>query len=522
MDLADLEALTQEQILSLPQDKQIDLLNLIEYVKYNKIHYFVPFQYQRNFMAAGAKHNNRLLSAGNQLGKTYGASYEFAYHITGLYPDDFEGKRIEKAGLVYWAVGIDLQMVVDIQQKALLGTNNITVTSEIGTGSIPRDCIIMNEGMERDGARVISCRIKHISGGTNELRFFGSTDQDKLQGRTVAMIWLDEESPYSNAIHSQCIARTTHGLGASTPGMILMTATPEQGESNLYRMYRDDKSGVLYHQQVTWWDVPELFTPELIKEKLASLPEWERDLRSKGLPAVGRGAVFPIADDLISFSPADYQPLPHHQVIAGIDFGSIIDPSVVAICVHDTDNDKFYVWDILYLDQSFEARSPAGIWDRLCQSCYSGVPIVVPHDAGLKSNNPDASGKMLQRLGANVQHEPFYNPSDTQLNAKKYGTSSKVYNHKETGLQEFRYLMNEGRLKVRSDLDDWFREKHSYSYTFNEMTRETKPRDKDDHTMDASRYGILSLIAGRGQDWETIQNIDHRYTRTFNPVEFAY
>src|SRR5262245_1041072 len=47
---------------------------------------YSPYDKQAQFHAAGAKHRERLLMAGNQLGKTLAGSMETAMHATGRYP----------------------------------------------------------------------------------------------------------------------------------------------------------------------------------------------------------------------------------------------------------------------------------------------------------------------------------------------------------------------------------------------------------------------------------------------------
>ncbi|EGG0429781.1 hypothetical protein IDQ21_004449 [Salmonella enterica] len=469
----------------------------LDYQKYNRIEFTNPFDYQNEFFAKGKTFNHRYLSAANRIGKTYGGAIEFAYHLTGRYPDNWQGRRIKGSGLVYWCIGLNLTMVTDIQQKELLGTSNIGLTDEIGTGAIPRDCIELKHGLEKDGPRCVKVRIRHVDGGLNELTFFGSTDPDVLMGRKIAGVWMDEESPYSNEIYNQCIARIANGVRPGEDGFIFITATPEQGETPLYLRFANDKTGLLYIQRVTWWDSP-LFNEKQINELLAALDEHERDLRSKGVPAVGKGAVFKTPDDEIKVR--DVYPLPHWQVIAAVDWGHVKDPTVIVIALHDPDNDIFYIYDLFYLDESEEARSPESVARILKNSPYDGVPVIVPHDSGLKSDASESNGKLLQKLGVNVPPDPFSNPQDTQLRTTKLGNRNRSGLSIETGLSEMRYLMNNGQLKVLDNCDHWFREKHSYSYSFNERTR-TLGYAGADHCIDASRYAVMSLIGNRGCYW---------------------
>lgn len=523
MDLRELEGITPEQLMSMsPDDVQALLaaLDLMVYDKtYNTAKETTPFGYQHKFFEAGSTFDYRLLSAANRIGKTIAGALEMSYHVTGRYPEWWNGQRIEGSGRTYWCIGVDLKMVRDNQQKHLIGTSNAGVVDEIGTGSIPRDCIELDQGFEKDGAQLLKCRIKHIDGGLNELAFFGSNDSNALMGRKVAGVWMDEESPYSGAVFSQCIARTMNGIDIGKDGFIYITATPEEGETELWRKFANDKTGTLYFQNVTWWDAPELFNEEQIKKKLAALPDHEKELRSKGLPAVGKGAVFKIADDLISVE--EINPLPHWQVLAAIDFGHVVDPSVIAIVLHDPDNDIFYLYDLFYLDQSEEERSPQNIAKIILESDYRGIPVIVPHDSGKDSNANESNGKLLSRLGVNVHPQVAQNPPDTQLRVQKMGTKTKSVFNIETGLTEMRFLMNEGKLKINTSCYDWFREKHSYSYRFNDRTRVLDYAGAD-HAIDASRYGFMALIGNKGCLWENVGKLENNELNGFNTTNFDY
>ncbi|EIZ5832151.1 terminase family protein [Salmonella enterica] len=495
------EKLTPETLESMTPKALQALHDVIKpyltYQKYNRIEFTNPFDYQDQFFQAGKTFKHRYLSAANRIGKSYGGAMEMSYHLTGRYPDNWKGREIKGSGRVYWCIGLNLTMVTDIQQKELLGTSNIGLTDEIGTGSIPRDCIELKQGLEKDGPRCVKIRIKHKDGGLNELAFFGSTDPDVLMGRKVAGVWMDEESPYSNEVYNQCIARIANGVEPGEDGFIFITATPEQGETPLYLKFAADKTGLLYIQRVTWWDSP-LFNDTQIKELLAALDEHERDLRSKGIPAVGKGAVFKAPDDEIKVR--DVYPLPHWQVIGAIDWGHVKDPTVIAICLHDPDNDVFYLYDLYYLDESEEARSPANVAKIILNSPYCGVPFLVPHDSGIKSEASESNGKLLQRLGVYVPPDPAMNPPETMLRNVKLGNKERNRFNVETGLSEMRFLMSLGKLKVCDNCDHWFREKHSYSYTYNDRTR-TLGYAGADHCIDSSRYGFMGLISNRGCYW---------------------
>src|SRR6516225_10014714 len=102
----------------------------------DQLRYYKPYPKQRDFHAAGATHRERLLMAGNQLGKTKAGGAECAIHATGRYPDWWTGKRFDRP-TVGWACGVTGEVVRDTVQRVLVGR-----AGELpGTGSIPKDAI---------------------------------------------------------------------------------------------------------------------------------------------------------------------------------------------------------------------------------------------------------------------------------------------------------------------------------------------------------------------------------------------
>ena len=61
-----------------------------------KLLMYKPYPKQRAFDAMGLTKRERAFLAGTQLGKTLAASYEVAMHLTGFYPDWWEGIRFNE------------------------------------------------------------------------------------------------------------------------------------------------------------------------------------------------------------------------------------------------------------------------------------------------------------------------------------------------------------------------------------------------------------------------------------------
>ena len=56
----------------------------------NRLKHYEPYEYQTKFHNTVA--SQRLLMAGNRIGKSFCGAMEMAYHLTGKYPDWWTGR----------------------------------------------------------------------------------------------------------------------------------------------------------------------------------------------------------------------------------------------------------------------------------------------------------------------------------------------------------------------------------------------------------------------------------------------
>ena len=131
---------------------------------------YEPYQKQKDFHAAGATYRQRCLMAGNQLGKTFAAGSETAMHLTGLYPEWWEGKRFKRATRG-WAGSKNAEVARDGAQRILLGPTNAP-----GSGTIPKDRILEIKKARGVPDAVESVLVKHTSGDQSLLVFKGYLD----------------------------------------------------------------------------------------------------------------------------------------------------------------------------------------------------------------------------------------------------------------------------------------------------------------------------------------------------------
>lgn len=476
----------EEYFLQLIRDEDwdtvADILKQIEYdEKYRSIRRFSPYDYQKELFDAGKHFMSRFACFSNRCGKTYSGAREMAYHLTGKYPVWFDGHRFNRP-IKAWAIGITGDSTRKVLQQELLGTIDIRQEDEIGMGSIARDDILM-EKMEKDGPRVLVARIKHYNEegvyDGDSLLEFRSTQQGvaTLMGTAQDFIWLDEEDEHNSMeIYTQCMTRL-----ATTAGRLLITATPENGLTSLIQKFMDTPEMWIGH--VGWDRVPHL-TEEIKETLIASYPAWEIPLRTQGIPSAGSGAIFQVLDEEIQVPPLT--PRNHWPIIAGVDFGRSRDPSVVVFATKD-DNGVITVFHEEYLDKD---RSVERIAQVILASPYPQIPIVVPHDGNgvATDGGSETRASILRRLGCNVVPGTFSNPIEVQ---NSIANPNRKHLGKEGGLAWMAYKFKNGSMKVCQNLINFFREKRSYFYV--EKGGKSRPKDGDDHVIDAMRIAVLSI-----------------------------
>ena len=399
--------------------------------------------------AAGINRTSRLVMAANGVGKTLGlGGYELACHLTGQYPNWWPGHRYT-APVKAWFVGKSRQTTRDNQQAVLLGAVN--AESE-GGGLIPTDCIDFDSLRRWPGAGglVEQVRIRHSSGGWSHLGA-RSYDQglDAFFGANLDAAWMDE--PVDEVlIYSEIMARFR---GSSHP-LMLVTFTPKHGASPLVVMFTEEQDDSRALISITWDDVPHL-SEAYKRDTLANTPPYMRDTVSKGIPALGVGAVYPIPED--SFIEEPFEIPSHWPRCVGFDHGW-----------HNT----AAVW---------------GAWsrDEDCWHLYAehkaGQLMIPIHAAALK-----AKGDWIPVLG-DARHTSTID--GTKLLDEYKSSGVRIYpaakQGKDAKIEKVRTGLAAGKIKVFKTLAKWLEEYRMYHYDDH-----GKIVKVNDHLMDATQYLI--------------------------------
>lgn len=414
---------------------------------------YKPYSKQKEFHAAGNRYRERLFMAGNQLGKTLAGAAEAAMHLTGKYPDWWEGKRYDKP-IVAIAGSESYELTRDGVQRLLVGPP--MTEEEWGTGYIPKADIISSTRRSGVSGALDSITVRHVSGGTSTLLFKAyEQGRGKWQANTVNYIWFDEEPPED--VYFEGITRTN-----ATQGLIAVTFTPLKGMSSVVARYILEHSPDRSVITMTIEDA-EHYTPEERQKIIDSYPAHEREARTKGVPSLGSGRIFPVAEELITVVPFE---VPKHWVqICGIDFGWD-HPTAGARLAWDRDADVIYVTTVYRQREATPivhagALKPWGAW----------LPWSWPHDG----NNDMAAGPNLASQ---------YRAQGLNLLPER-ATFEDGSNSVEAGLMEMLDRMITGRFKVFSTCGEWFEEFRLYHRKDGKVVKER------DDVISASRYALM-------------------------------
>lgn len=432
------------------------MIELTKKMDNNKLLTYTPYKKQAQFHTSTGDLTKRefLLIAGNQLGKTWCAAYMTAMHLTGLYPEWWEGKKFLKP-VTGWAASNTSMSTRDTVQRLLLGE-----PGQWGTGAIPKSNIIeIKRAAHGVSDAVDTILVRHTSGGQSRVTIKTyDSGRARWQGESLEFVWFDEEPPAD--IYMEGLTRTN-----ARDGIVWITFTPLQGMSDVVKRFLVDKSPGTSYTQMTIEDV-EHYSEEKKAQIIAAYPAHEREARANGTPTMGSGRVFPIEEAAIS-EKAIAIPA-HWPRICAIDFGWD-HPTALVWLAWDRDSDTVHLYDCYRAREAVPAVT-ASAWRQRGE----WIKVAWPHD-GLQHDK--GSGEELSKI--------FARQGMKMLPEKV--TFVDGGNSVEAGLLDMLERMQSGRFKVAKHLNDFFEEFRMYHRKDGKLVK------VDDDILSATRYAIMAL-----------------------------
>lgn len=394
------------------------------------------YDWQKEFIGATAKYSQCCLIAANRIGKTYTGTYADAVHALGEYPEGWSGHKFDHAPLI-WCLGYSGEKTRDLLQTPLVGRKD---GDKFLGGLIPADRIVGYESMTGTPNAVRTLLVRHSSGDVARIQFWSySQGQHALMGDGVDWYHIDEE-PRDPTIFPQVLVRTATG-DEGRGGRGILTFTPENGRTELVLQFMDTPSSAQFCMRKGWDDAPHL--SEKVKEELLdSFPAHQRKMRTQGVPMLGHGRIYDLAEEDVICSPFDIPG--HYRVIDGMDFGWDHPQAHVQLAI-DTENEMFY------LVRSWKKRHTlADMAFASVKTWAANVPTAWPAD-GLQTEK-----------GSGKQQKAYYTDAGFKM-LPTHATWPDGSNGVEAGLLEIRDLMLKGKFKIfagQRDLLDEFLQYH--------------------------------------------------------------
>ena len=426
------------------------------------------YPWQSEFISHTTFFSETCLCAANQIGKTYMGTGIDATHAMGSYPDDWEGHRFTHPPLI-WCLGYSGEKTRDLLQTKMFG---LFLENKFQGGLVPASKIIDWQSMSGTAGAMRTVRVRHEYGISTVQFWSYSQGQHALMGDCVDWFHIDEE-PKDQAIHPQVITRTANG-DRGEGGRGILTFTPENGRTALVVKFMDDPGSGQFFMRKGWDDAPHL-KEETKKRLLESYPAHQRDMRTKGIPMLGHGRIYDMAEEFIACDPFD---IPDHWLlIDGMDFGWDHPQAQCQLAI-DMDN------DIIYLVHSWKKSgvSANDAWG-VVKPWAKDVPTAWPQD-GLQTEKARDDSKQ--------QRDHYQEAGFSML--QDYATWDEKSNSVEQGIYELRQRMQDGRFRAFKGQRDFFDEFLQYHRDFKVsdagVTKLTIVKTMDD-ILDCVRYAYM-------------------------------
>ena len=228
------------------------------------------------------------------------------------------------------------------------------------------------------------------------------------------------------------------------------------------------------------------FSDEEKARIVASYPAHEREARTKGIPSMGSGLIFPVLEEDIVIEPVAIPPI--WPQINGLDFG-YDHPFAAVNLAWDRDA------DIVYVCKNYRKREATPIIHAAAIKPWGDwIPCSWPHDG---FQHDKGSGEQLAaQYGAQGLNML---PENAQWEEGGNGV--------EAGIAEMLDRMMTGRWKVFNTCTEWLEERRLYHRKDGKIVKER------DDVISASRYALMMLRFAETKPLGSMPQVDNGWVR---------
>lgn len=222
---------------------------------------------------------------------------------------------------------------------------------------------------------------------------------------------------------------------------------------------------------ITWDECPHLSESEK-KELWSSIPAYQRRARSKGIPVLGSGVIYPFDEERVVIDPFE---LPRHWPRCfGLDTDAGAGWTAITFCAWDRENQIVY----LYRDYKSDSRLLA---QHVSEIALQGTRLA-KHKPLWIPGVGDAAARLVTEIDSR-QIVEAYKSKDVDIELPDKAV--------EAGIQDVYDLLEARRLRVFNTCRDWLSEFRQYHRRLNKNGTSEIVKTND-HLMDATRYMIHS------------------------------
>lgn len=414
---------------------------------------YQPMDAQRRFHECTTQ--GRMYSGGNRAGKTVGGVAEDVKWLTGKhevhskkYPPPIRGRVCA----VDFDKGIDRVIIPEFKKW------------------MPTDLLI--EGQWEKSYKNSTRLLTLTNGSTCEFMSYDQ-DVDKFSGTSRHFIHFDEEPP--KAIFTECLARLI-----DTDGMWWMTMTPliefSWTADDLYEPIKDGRIPFITLFEVNTEDNIHI-KKEALDQLTFVMDEDEQMARKTGRGYSETSLIFPELKDNI-IPPVGPKDLKGYQFFTSKDHGLRNPTCILFFAIGPED-------DIIVFDEYYEPGRLVAENSQAYKALVSKHEISISYmvgDPSTQNRSPITGTSIQQEYG---EHGVWYFLGNNDVRA---------------GLLRVKSVFKAGRLKIGANCKNTIREARTYKWkkpisskvqARNNLLEE--PVKKNDHAMDALRYGIMTI-----------------------------